>query len=146
MEQTKYFTPTIEDIRVGYECEVYDSDDRDWAKHIVLNQPDLCNVTGLDLELRVPYLTKEQIEKEGWVERESYNSRIKNFEKDNYFLSFYEDDRVIILMARDVTKLDWLWLHQGDNFYHSQAHLFRMTFPCKDINTFRWICKLLNIN
>lgn len=155
--KNRYFTPSIEDIRVGYECECLwcCQEPRPWVPITITKEDNMDTKSlpfGIEVvwrleegEIRVPYLTKEQIEAEGWVLAKQYSSKVWNFEKDNYFLAFYEDSRVIILMAKDVTKLDWLWLHQGDNFYHSQAHLFRMTFPCKCINTFRYICKLLNI-
>ena len=61
--ENKYFTPDIEDIRVGYECEEgsWDSkeDKRIWHKYIWPGDraPD-------DIEyyaFQTPYLTKEQI-------------------------------------------------------------------------------------
>src|SRR6187431_1971729 len=77
-----YFTPQIEDIRVGYECEICPNlgyDDR-WiptvgkCEEIPGNGVKSCNLDELTYDclidghigIRVPYLTKEQIEAEGW--------------------------------------------------------------------------------
>ena len=140
----EYFTPDIEDIRVGYECEVlyahnttkyggktYDK----WEPYIFeiqgVDQVDKCLV--LDDKYRTPYLTKEQIEAEGWE-----------------------------ITAREVKappyEVDWINAKKGEHTLwinlamHKSMHMgisdkiynvFRG--QCKDINTFRYICKLLNI-
>lgn len=81
----KYFTPEIEDIRVGYECEMKQPNfsyfrngitrdtllkilEKEEYKPYVIQVFDfqMLKFSGLDGVIRVPYLTKEQIEKEGW--------------------------------------------------------------------------------
>lgn len=140
-ESIKYFVPDISDIRVGYECEFYDSDDNDWTKVIIDNQSKLANFTGLEIPLRTPYLTKEQIEAEGWEYVESTRTWPPNrhaFKKGNYFLIFRFDIEVPLLdcILQDPSKEERV----------SNPERFRFFCDCKDINTFRMICKLLNIN
>jgi hypothetical protein len=64
MENDKYFTPDIEDLRVGYECDLLGS------KIVIEDRHDLD--LSFDHPLRTPYLTKEQIEAEGWKETISH--------------------------------------------------------------------------
>ena len=81
----KYYTPTVEDIRVGYECEIqtnfgyesFNNDNTIWEPIIVgFKEVDggYSNkisdiIIGLDdgyQPIRTKYLTKEQIEENGW--------------------------------------------------------------------------------
>jgi len=137
--ENKYFTPDIEDIRIGYECELF-LPIKDWFKpekwkrfKISKNGynrigpyggdlselDEVCNLVSL-YQARTPYLTKEQIEAEGWIDGK----------KDNYKLlasTVTYDDRIeypLHIMKGDMT------IFYGD---------------CKDINTFRYILKLLKI-
>lgn len=67
---SKYFTPDIEDIRVGYVCEVnYHYPEVVWEESTVSDNFHFQNWTSriADKAIRVPYLTKEQIEAEGWI-------------------------------------------------------------------------------
>lgn len=148
-----YFTPSIEDIRVGYELEwrmprrdfvkYGDESVYDWQPHTItindFSDHDLAeefhNLAFGGCEFRVPYLTKEQIEKEGWVARtEVYKDRI-GFEKGNYFMIWYEKRRFVDIILRDPSIEERV--HNPERF--------RFFCDCKDINTFRYICKLLNI-
>ena len=76
-------------------------------------------------KIRVPYLTKEQIEAEGWTKEKSY------FIKNNIYL-FFEDKFLVI---------------DSGNPFSWEAIDSEILFKgkCKDINTFRKICKLLEI-
>ena len=88
--ENKYYTPDIEDIRVGYECEIFNPANTDpfilghyydsWDK-ITIHRVNMYDVGRK--EFRTPYLTKEQIEAEGWIhiggKLSSYGSQI--FEK-----------------------------------------------------------------
>jgi hypothetical protein len=136
MESNKYFIPDIEDIRVGYEYEraiirllppqpstnIYIEG---WYNAIVLD-------IDLSLEwrewikmgfIRIPYLTKEQVEAEGWKCITKRGDPC--FTKDNFELVLCTEDHTINL-GED----------RNYPFYYGE---------CKDINTFRWICKLLKI-
>lgn len=133
--ENKYFTPDIEDIRVGYELEKYGE------TLIVKNLADIDEILGdLDYcpeDVRVPFLTKEQIEAEGWaVKNIDFASRYY-IDKSNYMgvVETWGKFPVVSILAKDVTKIDWM----------SSPEMFRVTLPCKDINTFRYICKLLGI-
>lgn len=62
--KVNYYTPSIEELFVGYECELKGwEDDITWYP-TVLEQRMLSTIRIN--EVRTPYLTKEQIEAEGW--------------------------------------------------------------------------------
>ena len=133
--ENKYFTPDIEDLCIGYECEYNFA--RAYTDEFHFVKIGYKNVTpgegGYTNELtdmihliddgaaaiRVPYLTKEQIEAEGWV----YVSMDMCWIKNGIELYFQKDNKIEILDQPN-------FLFQGE---------------CKDINTFRKIIKLLNI-
>lgn len=142
--EMKYFTPSIEDIRIGYEAEVNwgyyrnpdgtKSSNPDGWKPVVFKGVDEAVRKYHSLGMyRVPYLTKEQIEAEGWE-----------------------------ITAREVKappyEVDWINAKKGEHTLwinlamHKSMHMgisdkiynvFRG--QCKDINTFRYIIKLLGI-
>lgn len=143
-----YFTPEIEDIRVGYELEwklqkqdwieYGDKSVHDWHPHTITQNDfhggelgdDFHSFGNMSCEFRVPYLTKEQIEKEGWLEGSkglrSGSKSILSMIKNNYVVMYVPIDRYLSVYdkAKDI------YIYQGE---------------CKDINTFRYICKLLGI-
>jgi hypothetical protein len=132
MENNKYFTPDIEDIHVGYLCYQYNKfynekgelfDER-WAEQLTPLFPASVRIlmneeVNIDDYIRVPYLTKEQIEDEGWVYVNIDMCWIKNGIE-----LYLEKDNIIEILEQPN------WLYKG---------------KCKDINTFRKICKLLEI-
>ena len=130
MEKEKYFIPEIEDIYSGYEYEVRRNDGK-WERvtkfsndYDYEDNPHYAIMKDIKAgKIRVPYLSKEQIEKEGWEFTEQINNRLY-FRKGAFVLTF-EDDYINI----DNTK-------GQDIGYWGK---------CKDINTFRYICKLLEI-
>lgn len=141
--ENKYFTPDIEDICVGYECEIcpHLGYKDEWipvtgkCEEIPGNGVKDCNLDELTYDclvdgyigIRVPYLTKEQIETEGW----KIESEIKGYFKfKNYHLSF---DYVTGLYRMRISKDEDL----------RENLIFEGT--CKDINTFRKIIKLLKV-
>lgn len=145
----KYFTPDITDLCIGYECEVCWS--RAYAPHIweplVIGYKDdkgayestlMELVHGLDdgyLSIRVPYLTVEQIEAEGWkityreCKEKPYKVDWINAVKGDYDLwmnlALHKDMKLGINKTRNAA------LYRGQ---------------CKDIHTFRKLTKLLGIN
>jgi hypothetical protein len=152
--ENKYFIPDIEELCIGYECEIYaQNTDKlirkvGWhtvtvhfspmiSKHVGLNQVPRLSKTK---HIRVPYLTKEQIEAEGWEHIAVYgNNRNDNytmvFQKTSnykYELSFHNYDNLILIeqLRHTVDKV------VRENFFKGE---------CKDINTFRKIIKLLGI-
>jgi hypothetical protein len=141
-----HFIPEISDLRVGYECEVQEivralthdvngiirtdlTYDENW-KSIIIDKDLSGNLTISHCEhllegehLRTPYLTKEQIEAEGWEETVSHGVFGKKENKVGY------------LQCVGEPPLIWITINDQEK-YHGE---------CKDINTFRWLCKLLKI-
>lgn len=124
VKDLKYFTPLIEDIRVGYECEwllaeglehVWQARKADWM--LIQKAQEF----GTQF-FRVPYLTKEQIEAEEW--KEDTHLGVKCYSKGIHKLFWFEES---------IISIDGL----GTQLYRGE---------CKDINTFRYICKLLKTN
>jgi len=119
----KYYTPDIENIRVGYKCEREET--------IEGYKPYIFDLQGVrdyiqfeisdykDFFIRTPYLTKEQIEAEGWEWMTTYF--YKNHKRLNYD---YTSNRL------------WVW-DMFDNKYFDGY--------CPSVNEFRTINKLLNI-
>jgi hypothetical protein len=153
-QSEKYYTLSIKDIRVGYECEVwveYWNDEykgNEWKSWTVSHQDiqygDSKGVTVIGLlyphfsepRIRTPYLTKEQIEAEGWEVKETHWSGSNfSFEKGNYGGVQLRDGRVAIIML-DVTLDDYTC-----NTSNGQLYLGK----CPSINEFRFINKLLGI-
>jgi hypothetical protein len=81
--------------------------------------------------IRVPYLTKEQIEAEGWTDDTA------SFQKPELFVAYQNSStwRKLVYRFSDnmlqIVEVDDSYIYSGN---------------CKDINTFRKITKLLKIN
>lgn len=138
----KYFVPKLEDLREGYVYEYQEYDEEidnyidKWNKSIF----DSRNGLGHDLEhtfregkVRVPYLSKEQIEAEGWIPITEGN--IDQWYRDDKHLAlklYYnlgpKQDKIIIRIWQEISHGNQLFLGE-----------------CKCINTFRYICKLIGI-
>lgn len=137
----QYFTPDIEDIRVGYECEHRFTDKQEWQKLVIKPTADIqylkdiCDgVIGGAGGLRTPYLTKEQIEAEGWeFVRITPNKIFIELNKDRWDLDY--NVKTYTLKITDRPRNDCYECESGIVFEGE----------CKDINTFRYICKLLGI-
>lgn len=149
--ENKYFVPDIEDVRVGYECEVL-SEIRteegelagtEWFPYIIKNGSCTMRNGGASITLdntimyppldkaRTLYLTKEQIEAEGWVATcfsESEDYGMCSFKKGAFECRRWSNQNDYIEFLNSRTSDDIIY--EGG---------------CKDINTFRYICKLLNI-
>lgn len=133
--ENKYFTPGIEDIRVGYECEMLNGYG-EW-KPFKFEEHLYYEGWAVDFgKMRVPYLTKKQIEDEGWTithreyKEPPYKMDWVNAKKGGYTL--------------------WINLGLTDSMFlgiDKEGAVAGILFRghCKDINTFRYICKLLNI-
>lgn len=177
----KYFIPDIEDIRVGYECEIQRElslgimpylENRvefssKWEQVVVgrthkreelltpesleklfndiwYPQPnvDKCRLYIQHKKLRVPYLTKEQIIAEGWedITKDEYKGNWA-FEKGNWFAAVNIDHSRHPFILRIMVKDPSL----ENEVLGASPEYFRFSAPCKDINTFRYLCKLLDI-
>ncbi len=150
--ENQYFRPLVEDLRVGYECELWDSwayTKENWRKIVIGEQDDensasypyydvfvdyadnICN-------LRTLYLTREQIEKEGW----KYTSKSIDiwFEKEGMF---DRENNYIVYKLKMHYNLQDKWL--SINIDDRGEDQFIFNGKCKCINEFRIIMKLLNI-
>lgn len=140
--ENKYYTPNIEDICIGYECECLwvRPNPKTWDK-IKITETDTEEYLKLPIEevikrvklgeIRVPYLTKEQIASEGWIFihdrglEENYGVKCT---KDNYTLQYWFPH----------CRLKIVHAHLGTILETNLMETF-------SINEFRKICKLLNI-
>ena len=152
--ENKYFIPDISDIRIGYEYEEYhpvwtsEGIDESFWVHKVFKEPLMYGTTisdKIDLRhIRVPFLTKEQIENERWElaevleEDDDGNDMFSTgFEKyineDNWYSFVKKEDNKIIIYK------SW--------YRNSVVRLTRVLFygKCRCINDFRLIMKMLNI-
>lgn len=137
MSEENYFVPDIEDIHIGYECEINSisvNGKDEWNSYIVGEDYENITIARALKEvypsrrspgIRVPYLTKEQIEKEGWKYTEE-NEYYTSGDHGGYILTTEEFHHFIRILD----------LFDNDYIFYGQ---------CKDINTLRWISKLLKI-
>jgi hypothetical protein len=152
--ESAYFTPDIEDMSVGCEFEMDDT----WGgwKKLTLTKELLANsLVGLGSgnerspwyhNIRVPYLTKEQIEAEEW----KYYQTIPDSIFSKSYVEYYKDVelfKVVISISETSHYLTIEKVFQNVQVGNGLQE-FRNTIyngECKDINTFRKICKLLRI-
>jgi hypothetical protein len=152
--EVEYYTPDIEDIRVGYECEWIHLD-KGWIKGVI-SEKILNDVFGFlfinKIEKRTPYLTKEQIEAEGWVE---VPNRWFDTNKTQRMATVpdYELDTVFGKLKLFITNLKEVHKHISIERYTKadpndawSMSSFKTVYsgPCPSINEFRQIIKLLN--
>jgi len=138
----KYFVPEISDFHIGYEYEqgLVDSNwfTTGWEKRIIDEKSNLKLIKEHPSLHRVPYLTKEQLEAEGWHSPEVYrDGGTLVYKKDKYEITFMGENKISpsteIVFTELFEMMDKITRHI----------LFKG--KCKDINTFRRICKLLEI-
>lgn len=169
MEQ-KYFTPDITDIRVGYEYEEYDgygsaTKEREpdtegevmsyWQKRIIERddfRSDEIQGSGVEeifyliennkKRIRVPYLTREQIEAEGWVYSHTISGGTPSEENDIFEK---EGDNVRYRLDNDANNN--IISISGWFYSNIRNPLTKTSFQgsCPSINELRLIQKLLNI-
>jgi len=138
--ENKYFTPDIEDFHVGYEFQRFiprkNATEEECWKTIKLpvNYLTLDEIDDeiIEKEIRVPYLTTEQIEAEGWIEDKGLYKLRKN--EDLFFTIDFNTDSYSLII-NSYSKIN-------TTFYSGNCIL---KGKCKDINTFRKIIKLLGI-
>lgn len=137
--ENKYFIPSIEDIRVGYECEFSSTMTEGFWVPKSLTKNTISNaIFGLTFSgVRVPYLTKEQIETEGWVHE---GGTLSEYSRQDYLFELY--------------KLEYWGLNQNTKIYRKNhirdgsgrfdwEKIFDGKIP--SINEFRILCKWLKI-
>lgn len=160
MENDKHYHPNLEDLRVGYEFEyslqsIHLPNGMDWKKMVVEEKHLFPDYSDQDNEafisfiagaikrknIRVPYLTKEQIESEGWKitknldDEELTGQKIKS---DFTFFEIYYDTFLKELIVEEFNQAQLVNAKTGD--YNSNT-IFKG--ECKSINEFRIIIKML---
>lgn len=148
--ENKYYTPSIEDIRVGYELEYHNwsRDERgepklnfDRWESTILKEGNVSTFMkyGITKGVRVPYLTKEQIEKEEWKQVNNLRGNIESYltDKKDYDCYF---------------KKGWCLLHYNklntiEVSYTAGIYPIQILYvgKCPSINEFRTITKLLGL-
>lgn len=133
----KYFIPDKSDLRIGYECEVFTDK---WEK-VKLNQKtglqisvDLVNIGRY--KIRTRYMTKEDIEKEGWYQ--CYDNGLYSKPSKNNPKNYWE-------LGLDY-NLHYIDLYSViDEGKQGERRFCRYDGNCSSINEFRYITKLLNV-
>jgi len=146
--ENKYFTPDIEDIRVGYECEIYEQKSRKLIKDVgwhtvkvTLGNSEYGESVAINRilnyikqnKLRTRYLNKEQIEAEGWIELISTTPITQEVESAPTWTFLSKEDCTMIFKV----DCQHIQITKGSKTIFSGE--------CKCINTLRYIEKLLNI-
>lgn len=148
-EENNYFIPEIEDICFGYTfefCSLVNPFTPEWVTMtLIKNNPYRFENSKGTLEymqtniergyIRVPYLTKKQIKREGWEKKTLNNNEqaISLFTKNGYDLRLYENNICRFSEVEVGAGMMPCWdkiLFEG---------------KCKCINDFRKIIKLLEI-
>ena len=122
-----YYKPEIEDIRVGYECQLKVTS-RSFANITIGKEYYFSSKEDLEKELfmeriRTSYLTKEQIEAEGWTFDKSYLGDMYYIIKGHEIRHSLSDKIMAITRTTSNTQ-----------FFYGY---------CKSINEFRYITRKL---
>jgi len=128
MEQD-YYIPTAEDFRVGFEFQFKHKTGK-WKNYRFFEK--YSYDSWKEVEVRVPYLTKEAIESEGWEYSFKNDPDLIHFKRINSphtLIWSSKDKRISISIPSDFFR-DYIILYDG---------------TCRCINDFRLIIKLLNI-
>lgn len=162
--ESKYFTPDIEDLYIGYECEEpvldYSSSGpiKEWKKKIIGDDwdgnLDLRNGTIPRLPhpqmIRTPFLTTEQIEKEGWVKQENKLNEDQRFGwvPDYDFKTSFGSLRLYITKMDVPSENITIEMYRASDpniVWSLSSKWIAYRGKCPSINEFRKICKLIGI-
>lgn len=144
--ENKYFIPEISDLRVGYEGEYHNSSideagvkelnyDR-WEKTILDKHNIITMLTYGIKTFRVPYLTKEQIEAEGWSHINTNTVYTKELTDSYYYLDCFKKGNLTITFNNRIKSL----------IIKTDKDLTIYIGNCPSINEFKLIFKLLGKN
>lgn len=139
MKENKYYTPDLEDLFVGYECEIENKprqhegfisstfkEFHSWDKFTISEIMEIQVAYGYFKrnEIRVPYLTREQIMEELYIldENSGGNESIQVMHNDTWFVDFYPTLHKITLY------------YKGDLVYNGR---------CRCVNDLRKITRVL---
>lgn len=141
LNDTMYYTPKVEELRIGYECEIR-APKYEGQKFIV--DEDQMQYAAIAIRggfLFTPYLTKEQIEAEGWSEitNESFYKGMLTLEKENghTFYCAIRKNKNLLISQYIPSDPNELWsMSMKSTVYDGK---------CPSINEFRTICKLIGV-
>lgn len=152
VDKTKYYIADISEIDATTVCDTKDYwivtwSNCDWIDCEGWSHWDPIGIVGLqwmlhaNVVVRIPYLTKEQIETEGWPYKESYKDVLK-FESDDIwnpktkggFLYYDTKDHTLRIQIKDGNQ------NMDGPTYHTVFN-----GRCPSINDFRKIMKLLGL-
>lgn len=143
----QYYTPDTEDLFIGYVFQFYHGDHKEWQSYVLENDdeliPILKEILGGSLVIRTPYLTKEQIEAEGW---ESIGTNWFNLKEVSGELGYYLYVRLQIWgdENKSCRIIGYRWNPtKGEVPNEEQGVLFEGQI--KSINELRKLMKWLNI-
>lgn len=118
----KYFIPRIEDLKVGYECETIQNNQ--WQTFIFTKESLAEFCLGYPaFDIRVKYLTEEQLLVLGWK---------KALGLGRFYKRTFEDYTTVDLLEKNCILI-------------SQNQTLSFIGECRDINTFKLLCQLLQI-
>lgn len=159
--ENKYFTPEISDIRIGYECEILTSASTEYGEHVPESERWMKIKLGLSTvkmgdnfvkdvffyqhsseTIRVPFLTKEQLEAEGWIEEgKMHGNLLMDYKNSNsLYITFGYGE--FIYKNNDIFP----YIRIFDSWDSHKTLNMMYTGICPSINEFRQIMKLLNVS
>lgn len=117
--ESKYYTPDISELYVGFECEQYDNNSKEWKKYTVDKY--IWSSNGIwklfydnpEESFRVKYLDKEDIENLGFTEDYGWEFTYKDYLQ----LPGYSYEDYIDLEYRVDTKVAYIGT-SGMTVYH----------------------------
>ena len=153
MKNYKYYTPALEDLFIGYECEQYEpaNTENDYLGHyyeswdkITLDAWKIVDVAIKQKIIRTKYLDQEDIEKCGWIYREDSFHRKVVEEKGG----IYTPTHYWFVMNNSNITLTWypgqyVMIQKENPNYMLPSVKYKG--ECKSINELRKIMKMIGI-
>ncbi len=145
-ENNKYYIPDIEDLHVGYICEVQqlrdgDPENREFipTKLNELSEMDLFDLSEYFSRCRTKYLDKEDIESLGWSYRGKIsNANIKDYESIiEYNMSTINHEYKLYYTSINIIISRWGHNSTTSSIYQGE---------CKSINELKKIMQWIKIN
>ncbi len=142
MENDKiYYIPALEDLRVGYECETKCYPYPDYVHTTIDDGEDIQFVKDRIWDIRTPFLTKEQVEADGWISKDvPFNDMLI------WAVYFRAEKKVDDTITYSVTyQMDHQLLVQRivTNIEGTKIPMIVFSGTCLSINEFRTILKLV---
>lgn len=137
-----YYIPELEDICIGYQCEIDQSEinpEFGWTPYVVGEDYENITIARAINEvkyggLRVSYLTKEDIEREGWtINNDRSDNNYIHAGREFQLLLRYDIGECILSIRKNLIfdgKRDWIPIFIG---------------RCKSINEFLKIINMLSL-